>query len=831
MSKRLVTLVAAIAAAMAIPASGAAAKDYASTSLNIIPSGQYGDVPVPTPGGDKLPADQQARMYDGLTPLFDNITTADLTKYFKSQALNSLGTDGPGTEEVVPDHPEIQIIRDRYDVPHVTAQTHEGGVFAAGWIAAEDRGLLLSQARYNSRVAAISAPGLSALGLITQLQNFKPSEQTEAEIAKQTKQLKRAGKEGRAVLADIDTFIEGINYYFSLHSPATAPFTRNDIYALNALKGQFVGEGGGDEARRTQFLAGLQDRLGDRKAMSVFNDLRQFKNNGVPTTVDGRFHYGRIPRHARGNVIIDHGSYKETPAVQDQALANELAPQPVQASNTLMITKQQSTNGRPLMVGGPQIGYFYPGLTYEIDMNAPGLVWRGATSAPFPGYMLIGRGRDFATTLTSASGDIIDQYAEKLCGGSDTKYRYKGKCREMGSFDAGTLNGDPVSFRTTVHGPVSGYATVHGKKVAISSKRSSYGRDALDLLYNRRLSNGAVRDPKSFFRAASKTPQTFNSFYIDDKHVAEYTAGRLPLRARNVDPGMLTNGNGRWEWRGFLSKKKHPQGVDPRDGTMTNWNQVTALGFGSADDQWGRAGSAERVDLLNKNLARLANGKGKWSLATVTAAMNAAATQDVRAIDTVPLLKRVLKGSKAPSDRAQQMLDLLVSWRNNGGNRLDLDNDGKIDNPGAAIMDGSWTNIANAFMKPRLGSQLDELNTLFSRFDLPPGGQYSGWYQYFDRDISALLGRKVPTPLHNAYCGKGRLKACQRALWEAIERSGDEIAAAQGTEDPAAWRSDATREQIEFSPINLLTMRYTNRPTGIQQVISFDGHRPRNKKK
>ena len=24
------------------------------------------------------------------------------------------------------------------------------------------------------------------------------------------------------------------------------------------------------------------------------------------------------------------------------------------------------------MVGGPQIGYFYPGLTYEIDMHAPG---------------------------------------------------------------------------------------------------------------------------------------------------------------------------------------------------------------------------------------------------------------------------------------------------------------------------------------------------------------------------------------------------------------------------------------------------------------------------
>ena len=92
-----------------------------------------------------------------------------------------------------------------------------------------------------------------------------------------------------------------------------------------------------------------------------------------------------------------------------------------------MITKGRSATGRPLMVSGPQIGYFAPGLTYEIDMNAPGLKWRGATSAPFPGYLLIGRGRDFATTLTSASGDVIDQFAETLCGGSVPKYLYKGQ--------------------------------------------------------------------------------------------------------------------------------------------------------------------------------------------------------------------------------------------------------------------------------------------------------------------------------------------------------------------------------------------------------------------
>ena len=45
------------------------------------------------------------------------------------------------------------------------------------------------------------------------------------------------------------------------------------------------------------------------------------------------------------------------------------------------------------MVAGPQIGYYYPGLTLEVDLEGPGISQRGVTAAPFPGYMFIGRNR------------------------------------------------------------------------------------------------------------------------------------------------------------------------------------------------------------------------------------------------------------------------------------------------------------------------------------------------------------------------------------------------------------------------------------------------------
>lgn len=814
-SVRVVALGMTMAAAIAAQAGAGVTKDHAQRALNIIPSGQYGGVPVPPN------ADEQARMYDALTPLFDQVSDSDLDAHFKSE-LFGIGPDGPTTVEPVP-RPGVTIERDRFNVPHVTGATHDDGIWAAGWIAAADRRLLGEQARYNARVAAIDAPNLSAIGLVTGLETFVPSEQTEAELAKQGQVLEAAGKEGRAVLHDIDVFISGINDYVEVNNVGTEPWTRNDVFALNALKGQFLGQGGGDETRRSMFLAGLQQRLGGKKGKQVFNDLRQFKNPELPTSIDGRFPYGRVPKVAKGSVLVDPGSFERTQVVPNPRRFR--APVPDHASNTLMVSKQRSKSGRPIMVGGPQIGYFYPGLTWEIDMHAGDLQWRGATSAPFPGYLLIGRGADFANTLTSAGGDIIDQYVEKLCNGSDTQYLYKGECLPMERFDAGTLNGDPVSFMRTVHGPVVGYATVGGERVAISSKRSSYGKDTLDQLFFRRLSNGQVDDPKSFFKAAAKTPQTFNSFYIDNQHIAEFTSGLLPLRHPDVDPGLPTLGTGKYEWRGFLGKAGHPQGIDPEDGTITNWNQGAALGFGAADDEWGRNGSVGRTDLLDRNLERLKRG-GKWTHASVTAAMNAAATQDVRAIVTVPLLRRLLQGTTAPNAQAQAMLDVLVGWKQRGGSRLDRDLDGLIDDPGAAIMDRAWPKVADNFLEPRLGPQLGELRSLFSRWDAPPGGQYSGWYQYLDRDLRSLLGMKSKAPFRVSYCGAGNKSACRQAIWQGLADAGAELEAEQGTADPNAWKADAVAERIEFAPGLLpYTMRYTNRPSGIQQVISFKSHR------
>ena len=74
------------------------------------------------------------------------------------------------------------------------------------------------------------------------------------------------------------------------------------------------------------------------------------------------------------------------------------------------------------------------------------------------------------------------------------------------------------------------------------------------------------------------------------------------------------------------------------------------------------------------------------------------------------------------------------------------------------------------------------------------------------------------------FCGLGSPGKCRRLLWHALQVTGKELAKVQG-KDPKKWRADATGERIEFGPVPLHEMRYTNRPSGIQQVITFTGHR------
>jgi hypothetical protein len=220
----------------------------------------------------------------------------------------------------------------------------------------------------------------------------------------------------------------------------------------------------------------------------------------------------------------------------------------------------------------------------------------------------------------------------------------------------------------------------------------------------------------------------------------------------------------------------------------------------------------------------------KHTLASVASVMNRAATQDARNARLLPAIDGVLRTGAAPSPRAARMLELLRDWRTVGSSRLDRDLDGKVDHPGAAVMDVAYERLADAVLAPVLGPQLDQLERLHSRSNdaNDQGSAYNeGWYSYIDKDLRTLLGQRVRSPFALRYCGGGDLGACRASLWAALDAAGGEGESTYGGPAPERWRADATAERIRFLP-GLLpqTMRWTNRPT-FQQLMQFDAHRPR----
>jgi hypothetical protein len=207
--------------------------------------------------------------------------------------------------------------------------------------------------------------------------------------------------------------------------------------------------------------------------------------------------------------------------------------------------------------------------------------------------------------------------------------------------------------------------------------------------------------------------------------------------------------------------------------------------------------------------------------------MNAAATQDLRSVALTPVLSKLLHGGTPPSSRAAAMLALLEAWRARGSSRLDVDEDGQMDaGPAPAIWDELYPRLLDTVMGDRLGPQLKELEALEGDDNSSDSDFTGGGINYVDKDLRTLLGTKFKHPFDTRFCGNGSLAACRTAVWGALEAAGAAIAKRQGTEAPGLWKSDANAERITFAPgLLTTTMRYTNRPSGIQQVISFTGHR------
>ena len=147
----------------------------------------------------------------------------------------------------------------------------------------------------------------------------------------------------------------------------------------------------------------------------------------------------------------------------------------------------------------------------------------------------------------------------------------------------------------------------------------------------------------------------------------------------------------------------------------------------------------------------------------------------------------------APSARDEQLLDLLDSVAYSTARAGSIANlDGKIDDPGAAVMDAAWPGIADAAMRPVSGRCVDRLEAL-----MPPttrrraGSSYSAAGTATSTRIcgrcsaSDVAGRSRRTTAEPA-CSRPAVRRCGPRS----KPPAPSWPATQGP-DPAAWRADA----------------------------------------
>ena len=554
----------------------------------------------------------------------------------------------------------MTIQRDGFGVPFINGVTFDDVEYGAGYAAIEDRMFLMDVLRHTgaARMAEFvgNTPGNVAMDQAQLRSAYYTPAEANAQIAKAAAD---AGAHGQKLLGGVDAFLAGINQaqhdlcpivaaptcpaeYVALQKVPT-DWTRADIVYIASLVGGIFGKGGGNEVQNAKWWQALKARFGKKQALKIYGDLREKNDPEAPTTssrsapYDGTTFDPGLPgvalpdrngATAPGTGAALRGSARAAPGKVKPRLdlPNGVSVDLSQLgahgmSNALLVTGKESRTGKPLAVMGPQTGYYAPQLLVEQVLNGPGIQARGVAFAGTNLFVQLGRGVDYAWSATSAGSDNIDTVVEKLCNTDGSKadgeldrlpgrqeVRADAVGRALRDHDAEPHRAGPATtykFQVlrTRHGIVQQRTTVGGKPVALVIQRSTYGHEIDSVLgFSEFNDPGFVHDAKSFQKAASDVDYTFNWFYADSKDISYYSSGLLPKRSTKVEPDLPHWAGKKYDWKGWLTYKRHARETNPKRGYLVSWNNKPAPDFSAADDNWSY-GAVYRSLALEKRLA------------------------------------------------------------------------------------------------------------------------------------------------------------------------------------------------------------------------------------
>ncbi|MBI5670395.1 MAG: penicillin acylase family protein [Chloroflexi bacterium] len=488
----------------------------------------------------------------------------------------------------------VEVIRDKWGIPHVYAKNTHDLFFAQGYTQAQDRWWQMEFWRHIGS------------GTIQELtgQNDRVMRQ---DVFIRTVGWRRAAEKEVAtyeadVLAVLNAFADGVNAYI-LNRPASDLALEYNLLGLTGVTIPIKPWTPVDTVVWSKVMA--WDLSGNRDEELVRSELYESLGQEMTDIVFPPYPFDQRPTIVTADNLPISDASRTTPAGSagiigvDPRLAGGIRPRDALfavtrslGSNNWVVSGKLTDSGMPLLADDPHLGIQMPSIWYEIGLHCQPVSVdcpfdvRGFALSAAPG-VIIGHNNRIAWGVTNVGPDTQDLYLLKLNPDNPLQYEWNGAWRDMTEYSE-TINfgdgGQPVTIkvRETHLGPV-----INDNQIGEDGTIGGYNTDspmafrwtALDpgtLMKSVWLLNQAQNwdDFREALRYWDVPSQNF--VYADvDGNIGYQTPGRIPIRAAGHTGLLPVDGStDRYEWRGFIPFDDLPRVLNPDSGFIHSANEA-----------------------------------------------------------------------------------------------------------------------------------------------------------------------------------------------------------------------------------------------------------------
>jgi penicillin amidase len=448
---------------------------------------------------------------------------------------------------------DVEIIRDRWGVPHIYATDARDLFFAQGFVHAQDR---LFQMEFWRRLGAgrlsevLGEPTVEVDRWLRVLGLRRVAEQEVALLSDETRELMLAYASG------VNAFIDRgrLPVEFSLLRYRPERWQIADSLTWIKFMDWSLSVNWEAELLGAQLIA----HLGPDRAAALDAPYPP----GNPTTLSPDVDWSHIGAGALARA----------------ELARPYTGPPTRAglgSNNWVVDGKSTATRAPLLASDMHLPLSMPAIWYENHLSGGGYDVAGLSFAGLPGVVAGHNGR-VGWSFTAGFADTQDLYVERLKPDNPHQYQYQGEWHDAWVLyeEIAVKGTEPVTEKVVItrHGPlIDGLVPGEAKEPLALSWTALEPSDMVGLLFD----ICQARDCSSFHHALRRwTGPVQNVVYADvDGNIGYTMVGRIPVRVEGHDGRVPVAGwTGEHEWRGYVPFEDWLHVINPREGRLVTAN-------------------------------------------------------------------------------------------------------------------------------------------------------------------------------------------------------------------------------------------------------------------